>query len=120
MSYDCDDVKLYLNTAFLIRKFYLQIETEVENSPQVLELQKRVKVLQGKLDKEKEHAKTLSESLKARQKTTDTPGGAIGGGAKGLGAGTKTLEGASAGDKPSAVDSRVCGKQFLDSIYSMS
>ena len=66
-------------------------------------------MLQGKLEKEKEHTKTLSESLKVRQKTPDTPGGAI-----------KSLAGLSAGDKPSAVDSMVCGEQFLDSIYSMS
>ena len=78
------------------------METEIENSSQVIELQKRVKVLQGKLDKQKEQTKALGENLKARQKT-DVHGGAEGG-TKGMCAGVKVSEGAAT----AAVDSKVC------------
>ena len=77
----------------------VQIETEIANSPQVIELQKRVKILQGKLDKQKEQTRVLGESLKARQKADVQTEGV----AKGASAGIKSSEsGVSA-----AVDSKV-------------
>lgn len=50
---------------------FFKYESEVENSPQVLELRKRVKVLEGKLDKQKELTKSLEDSLKAQPKTPE-------------------------------------------------
>lgn len=49
----------------------LQVQTEVENSPLVLELRNRVKVLQGKLDKQKALTNSLEESLKAQSKSQE-------------------------------------------------
>ncbi len=72
-----------------------------------MELQKRVKVLQGKLDKQKEQTKVLGESLKARQKTPELHGGAGEGGTKGTGAGSKISEGGATAEKPPALDSKV-------------
>lgn len=72
---------------------------EFENSPKVLELQNRVKVLQGKLDKQKEQTKVLEESLKTRPKLPEVSlqeGGPKAGG-----------ESSAAADKSPVVDTKV-------------
>ena len=45
---------------------YPQLHVRLEHNPEVDELQKRVKILQGKLDKQKQHIRENEEALKAQ------------------------------------------------------
>ena len=57
----------------------LQLHQRAEGSAETEELQKRVKILQGKLDKQKQLTRELEEALKSTKPAVGGAGGQVGG-----------------------------------------
>lgn len=73
----------------------------------MLELKKRLKVVQGKFDKQKEQIRVLEENLRVQPKSHDIPGSLVEAREAKVGAGLKPIESSTSTDKASLINSKV-------------